>query len=188
MTVGIIPILDAYIEHQKEVITRRCKFDLDVYNKRLHIIEGLIKAISILDEVIALIRKSKNKSDAKDNLVKKYEFTYEQAEYIVMLQLYRLTNEDVVELSKEYDDLKNKVSALNVILSDDDKMKSLMKHELKKVKEEYAIPRKTELVDEVTEIKIDTIKIETSKDLLDKIECFLCRYILYKEFTFFDII
>ena len=165
MTVGIIPILDAYIEHQKEVITRRCNFDLDVYNKRLHIIEGLIKAISILDEVIALIRKSKNKADAKENLVKKYEFTMEQAEYIVMLQLYRLTNEDVVELSKEYDDLKNKVAALNVILSDEDKLKSLMKHELKKVKEEYATPRKTELVDEVTEIKIDTAQMIPKEDV-----------------------
>ena len=166
MTVGIIPILDAYIEHQKEVITRRCKFDLDVYNKRLHIIEGLIKAISILDEVIATIRKSKNKSDAKENLVSKYGFTMEQAEYIVMLQLYRLTNEDVVELSNEYDDLKNKVAALNVILSDEAKLKSLMKHELKKVKDEYATPRRTELVDEITEIKIDTTKMIPKEDVI----------------------
>ena len=166
MTVGIIPILDAYIDHQKEVITRRCKFDLDVYNKRLHIIEGLIKAISILDEVIATIRKSKNKSDAKENLVNKYGFTMEQAEYIVMLQLYRLTNEDVVELSNEYDDLKNKVAALNVILSDEAKLKSLMKHELKKVKDEYATPRRTELVDEITEIKIDTTKMIPKEDVI----------------------
>ena len=165
-TVGIIPILDAYIEHQKEVITRRCNFDLDVYNKRLHIIEGLIKAISILDEVIATIRASKNKSDAKDNLVKKYEFTYEQAEYIVMLQLYRLTNEDIVELSSEFDDLKNKVNALNIILSDENKMKSLMKHELKKVKEEYATTRKTEIRDEIVEIKIDTTKMIPKEDVV----------------------
>ena len=164
MTVGILEILDAYIEHQKQVITRRCNFDLDVYNKRLHIIEGLIKAISILDEVIATIRASKNKSDAKDNLIKKYGFTMEQAEYIVMLQLYRLTNEDVVELSKEFDDLKNKVSALNIILSDEDKLKSLMKHELKKVKDEYAEERKTEIHDEITEIKIDTIKMIPKED------------------------
>ena len=166
MTVGILEILDAYIEHQKQVITRRCNFDLDVYNKRLHIIEGLIKAISILDEVIATIRASKNKSDAKDNLIKKYGFTMEQAEYIVMLQLYRLTNEDVVELSKEFDDLKNKVSALNIILSDEDKLKSLMKHELKKVKDEYAEERKTEIHDEITEIKIDTIKMIPKEDAI----------------------
>ena len=166
MTVGIIPILDAYIEHQKEVITRRCNFDLDVYNKRLHIIEGLIKAISILDEVISTIRKSKNKSDAKENLVSKFEFTMEQAEYIVMLQLYRLTNEDVVELSREYDDLKNKVAALNVILNDENKLKSLMKHELKKVKDEYATERRTELVDEITEIKIDTTKMIPKEDVI----------------------
>ena len=166
MTVGILEILDAYIEHQKQVITRRCNFDLDVYNKRLHIIEGLIKAISILDEVIATIRASKNKSDAKDNLIKKYGFTMEQAEYIVMLQLYRLTNEDVVELSKEFDDLKNKVSALNIILSDETKLKSLMKHELKKVKDEYAEERKTEIHDEITEIKIDTTKMIPKEDAI----------------------
>ena len=166
MTVGILEILDAYIEHQKQVITRRCNFDLDVYNKRLHIIEGLIKAISILDEVIATIRASKNKSDAKDNLIKKYGFTMEQAEYIVMLQLYRLTNEDVVELSKEFDDLKNKVSALNIILSDETKLKSLMKHELKKVKDEYAEERKTEIHDEITEIKIDTTKMIPKEDVI----------------------
>ena len=166
MTVGILEILDAYIEHQKQVITRRCNFDLDVYNKRLHIIEGLIKAISILDEVIATIRASKNKSDAKDNLIKKYGFTMEQAEYIVMLQLYRLTNEDVIELSKEFDDLKNKVSALNIILSDETKLKSLMKHELKKVKDEYAEERKTEIHDEITEIKIDTTKMIPKEDAI----------------------
>ena len=166
MTVGILDILDAYIEHQKEVITRRCNFDLDVYNKRLHIIEGLIKAISILDDVIATIRASKNKSDAKDNLVKKYGFTLEQAEYIVMLQLYRLTNEDIVELSNEFNDLQNKVSALNIILSDETKLKSLMKHELKKVKDEYAVDRKTEIHDEVTEIKIDTTKMIPKEDTI----------------------
>ena len=166
MTVGILEILDAYIEHQKQVITRRCNFDLDVYNKRLHIIEGLIKAISILDEVIATIRASKNKSDAKDNLIKKYGFTMEQAEYIVMLQLYRLTNEDVIELSKEFDDLKNKVSALNIILSDETKLKSLMIHELKKVKDEYAEERKTEIHDEITEIKIDTTKMIPKEDAI----------------------
>ena len=166
MTVGILPILDAYIEYQKEVITRRCKFDLDVYNKRLHIIEGLIKAISILDDVIKTIRKSKNKSDAKDNLMKRYEFTAEQAEYIVMLQLYRLTNEDIVELNGEFDDLKNKVNALKIILENEDKMKSLMKHELKKVKDEYGTPRKTEIHDEITEIKIDTVKMLPKEDVI----------------------
>lgn len=164
MTVGILKILDAYIEHQREVITRRCNFDLAVYRKRMHIIEGLVKALSILDEVIATIRASKNKADAKDNLVKKYEFTEEQAEAIVTLQLYRLTNTDVVELNNEMTDLTNKIKALELILSDENKLKSLMKHELKKVKEEYALPRKSEVKDEITEIKIDTTKMIPKED------------------------
>ena len=166
MTVGIIPVLDAYIEHQKEVITRRCKFDLDVYNERMHIIEGLIKALSILDQVIKTIRASKNRSDAEINLCKEYKFTEKQAKAIVALQLYKLTNTDVTELEAEFEDLKNKIKALELILSDEDKMKSLMKHELKKVKEEYAIPRKTEITDEITEIKIDAEPMIQKEDVI----------------------
>ena len=99
-TLGIIPILDAYIDHFTEVITNRTKFDLAAYQKEFNIVSGLIKAISILDEVIKTIRSSKNKSDAKVNLVEKYDFTIEQAEAIVMLQLYKLTNTDVVVLEE----------------------------------------------------------------------------------------
>ena len=106
MTIGILPMLDAYIEFQREVILRRTKFDLDVAKKQIHITEGLIKALGILDEVIATIRKSKNKANAKENLVKEYEFTMEQAEAIVTLQLYKLTNTDVDELKEEYKKLQ----------------------------------------------------------------------------------
>ena len=166
MTIGIIKILDAYIEHQKEVITRRSKFDLDVYTKRMHIIEGLIKALSILDEVIKTIRASKNKADAEINLCKEYGFTDEQAKAIVSLQLYKLTNTDVTELNNEYSDLENKIKALELILNDENKMKSLMKYELKKVKEEYATPRKTAIKDEITEIKIDTVKLIPKEDTI----------------------
>lgn len=166
MTVGILKILDSYIEHQKTVITRRCDFDLAVYKKRMHIIEGLIKAISILDDVIKTIRQSKNKADSKINLIKKFEFTEEQAEAIVTLQLYRLTNTDVVELEEEQADLKNKIKALELILNDENKMKALMKHELKKIKDEYATPRKSEIKDEITEIKIDTKKMIPKEDVV----------------------
>ena len=99
-TLGILEILDAYIAHKREVITKRTEFDLAYYTKNYNIATGLIKAISILDEVIALIRASKNKSDAKVNLVNKYKFTEEQAEAIVTLQLYRLTNTDIVVLEE----------------------------------------------------------------------------------------
>ncbi len=166
MTVGILQLLDAYIAHQKEIITRRSKFDLDVYQKRMHIIEGLIKAISILDEVIATIRASKNKSDSKVKLIEKFGFTEEQAEEIVTLRLYRLSNTDIQELKDEYEKLGALIKGLELILNDESKMKSLMKHELKKVKEEYATPRKSEIRDEIVEVKIDTTKMIPKEDVI----------------------
>ena len=158
-TLGILEILDAYIAHQKEVITRRTKFDLSVKEKRLHIVDGLIKCISILDEVIKVIRGSKNKSNAKENLVAKFEFTMEQAEAIVTLQLYRLTNTDVVQLEEEKEVLKKLIEGLKAILRDEEALKYVMKKELKIIKKEYATPRKTEIVDEIKEIKLDLMQM-----------------------------
>ena len=156
MTLGIIPILDAYIEHKKSVVVKRTEFDLATARKEIHIVEGLIKALSILDEVIACIRRSKNKSDAKDNLVKEFDFTVAQAEAIVTLQLYRLTNTDVTELEEKHKSLLAIIAGLEEILGNEDRLKSVMKDELRAIKKEYAIPRLTTIVDEVTEIKIDT--------------------------------
>lgn len=153
--VGVIDILDAYIAHQKEVITRRTEFDLEHAKARMHIVEGLIKCLDILDEVIKTIRQSKNKQDAKENLVKLYKFTMEQAEAIVTLQLYRLTNTDVKTLEDEYNLLKKAVAAFEAILANEEMLKDVMKKELKQIKTEYATPRKTEIKDEITEIKID---------------------------------
>lgn len=154
-TLGILDILDAYIEHQKEVIIKRTEFDLAAYEKRMHIVEGLIKCLSILDEVIKVIRASKNKADAKNNLVDKFQFTMEQAEAIVTLQLYKLTNTDVLELEEEMAKLAKLIEGLKAILSDDEVLKYVMKKELKLIKKEYATPRKTEILDEITEIKLD---------------------------------
>lgn len=168
MTLGVIQILDAYIEHQKEVITKRTQFDLDTFKHEYHITEGLIKALSILDEVIKTIRASKNKSDAKDNLVKQFDFTEIQAEAIVTLQLYRLTNTDVVALQEKMRDLKIIIAGLEEILNDPEKLKDVMKDELRKVKKEYATPRKTEIQEEVEEIKID------STQMINKEDCIVC--------------
>ena len=156
MIVGVVEALDAYIAHQKEVILKRTQFDLKVKEKRLHIVDGLIKCISILDDVIKVIRASKNKSDAISNLVKEYEFTEVQAEAIVSLQLYRLTNTDVNVLKEEHANLLKAIAILEGILSDEEKLKDVMKKELKSIKSEYATPRKTEIKEEITEIKIDT--------------------------------
>ena len=166
MTLGIMPLLDAYIAHQKDVVTKRSEFDLASYKARLNIVDGFLKMMSVLDKVIQIIRASKNKADAKDNLMKEFKFNLEQAEAIVMLQLYRLTNTDVLALQEEQESLKKYIEALELILSDDEKLKDVMKHELKKIKSEYAIPRKTVIEDEITEIKLDEKDLVTKENVV----------------------
>ena len=166
MTIGILPMLDAYIEFQKDVILRRTRFDLDTAKREMHIVEGLIKALSILDEVIATIRKSKNTADAKDNLVKEYKFSEIQAEAIVTLQLYKLTNTDVTELKERHKNLGLIIKGLEAILNDEEKLKDVMKQELRRVKKDYAVPRKTEIQDEITEVKIDTVAMIPKEDCI----------------------
>ncbi len=153
--VGILDILDAFITHQREVVRRRTQFDLDQAKVQYHILEGLVKAISILDEVIRVIRASKNKSDAIDNLVKEFEFTFEQAKAIVELQLYRLTNTDIVAIEQEMKELEKNIYLWTQILNNEEALKHVMKTELKIIKKEYGNPRRTEIRDEVTEIKLD---------------------------------
>lgn len=166
MQLGLIPILDAYIAHQREVIRRRSEFDLEHARKRYHIVEGLIKAISILDEVIKTIRSSKNKADAIQNLVSKYQFTEEQATEIVMLQLYRLTNTDIIVLEEEKTNLEKIMAMLEEILGSAEKLDFVIKEELKKIKKEYATNRKTEIVDDVPEIKIDEMAMIPKEDVV----------------------
>lgn len=163
---GLKGALDAFIAHQKEVVTRRTEFDLLHAKARLHIVEGLIKCISILDEVIKVIRASKNKNDAKDNLVKTFEFSEKQAEAIVMLQLYRLTNTDVVELEEEMANLKKIIEGLNSILGDENILKSVMKKDLRDVRKNYAMDRITDIKEEITEIKIDTSVMIPKEDVI----------------------
>jgi len=153
--VGILEVLDAFIAHQKEVVTRRTKFDLEHAKARFHILEGLVKAISILDEVIRVIRGSKNKANAIENLVAEFDFTEKQAQAIVELQLYRLTNTDIVEIESEMEKLKKNMYLWEQILSNEEALKHVMKNELKVIKKEYASERRTEIKDTITEIKID---------------------------------
>ena len=163
---GIVEVLDAYIAHQKEFTIRRTKFHLSHAKERLHIVEGLIKCLSILDEVIKVIRASSNKSDARDNLVKEFSFTEKQAEAIITLQLYRLTNTDVKLLEEELEKLQFMINALEKILNDEDELASVMKKELKKIKTEYATPRKTDIKDEITELKLDTTVMIPKEDVI----------------------
>lgn len=151
---GLIPLIDAYIAHIKDVIKKRSEYDLAVAKKEIHLTEGLVKAISILDEVIAVIRSSKNKKDAKENLISKFAFTEDQAEVILTLQLYKLTNTDIVELEKKLENLRKIIAGLEAILSDEAKLANVVKDELKRIKKEYAIPRKTEISATVKDISI----------------------------------
>lgn len=163
---GLSAALDAFIAHQKEVVKRRTEFDLKHAKARYHIVEGLIKCISILDEVIKTIRASKNKSDAKDNLVKEYDFTEAQAEAIVTLQLYRLTNTDVVALENEKESLEKIINGLTAILGSEEVLKSVMKKDLRDVKNDYPTPRLTDIKEEITEIKIDTAAMIPKEDVV----------------------
>ena len=164
--VGVLGILDAFINHRKEVITRRTKFDLEHAKDRYHILEGLIKAISILDEVIKVIRASKNKADAILNLVKEFSFTERQATAIVMLQLYRLTNTDITDVENEMKQLEVAIKEYELILSDENELKKVIKEELRKVKKEFATPRKTKIKEEITEIKIDASAMIPKEDVI----------------------
>ena len=162
--VGIVPILSSYIAHRREVILARSRFDKEKAEKRLHIVEGLIRVISILDEVIALIRASENKADAKENLKVSYDFTEEQAESIVTLQLYRLTNTDVVVLQEEEAELREKIAMFAAIIGDERTMYNLMKKELREVKKKFATPRLSSLEDTAKVIEIDTASLIAEED------------------------
>ena len=163
---GLLEILDAYIAHQKEVVYKRTEFDLEHAKARYHIVEGLIKAISILDEVITTIRASKNRLDAIENLVIKFAFTEEQATAIVDLRLYRLSNTDIEELMKEKADLETIMKVLDAILQDPEKLNGVIKDELRKIKKEYGTDRKTLVEEEIEDIKIDTTDMIPKEDVM----------------------
>ena len=161
--VGLQKILSSYIAHRREIIIARSKFDKDKAEKRLHIVEGLIRVISILDEVIALIRASENKSDAKQNLKISYDFSEEQAEAIVTLQLYRLTNTDIVTLENEEAALREQIETLAAIIGDERTMFNLMKKELREVKKQFGNPRLSEL-----QVQAETIEIDTASLIVEE--------------------
>ena len=165
-TLGLLEILDAFILHKEEVVINRSKFDLEHSKKRLHIVEGFIKALDILDEVIKTIRKSKNKADAIENLVKEYLFTTEQATAIVMMQLYKLTNTDVTDLQNEHANLLELIKYLTSVINDENVLKGVMKEELRSIKKEFATPRRTIIKDEITEIKIDELSMIPREDFI----------------------
>ncbi|MFF5513694.1 DNA topoisomerase IV subunit A [Staphylococcus capitis] len=163
---GLREIIESYLNHQIEVVTNRTRYDLDHAEKRMHIVEGLMKALSILDEVITLIRNSKNKKDAKDNLVAEFDFTEAQAEAIVMLQLYRLTNTDIVALEEEHAELEALIKKLRNILDDHDALLSVIKDELNEIKKKFKVDRLSTIEAEISEIKIDKEVMVPSEEVI----------------------
>ena len=166
MRVGLKRILTSYLEFQKEIIRRRTQYNLTKAQQRLHIVEGLIKALSILDKVIKTIRASKNRKDAKVNLVKEYNFTPEQAEAIVTLQLYRLTNTDVTELEKEQEQLNSRINEYQLILTNENELAKVLTKEIRAIKKEFGNPRRTKIENHVEKLEIDTKVTVANEDVV----------------------
>lgn len=164
--VGLLTILKSYIKHRRDVVIRRSRFELEKAQKRQHIVDGLMKALSILDEVIATIRGSKDKKDAKNNLIIAHGFTEAQAEAIVNLQLYRLTNTDITQLQQEAKELADYIAELKKILADEGELLSVIKKELKEVKKQYGQPRLTQIEAEIKELKIETEVLVAQEDVV----------------------
>ena len=163
-TMNLLDFIDCYINHQVDVITRRSRYELTKSNSRLQIVDGLIKAISILDEVVELIRASKDKQDAKKNLQEKFGFSEVQSEAIVMLQLYKLSNTDITTLVNEKAALEKTIETLNGILSDRNKLDRLIVSDLKEISKKYGVERKTQIVEKGENLSID------KRDLISKEE------------------
>ncbi len=167
MRLGVLPILDAYINHYKQVVTNRTNFDLIKAKKRLHIVEGLVKMISILDEVIRIIRASKNKADSKQNLIKEYAFTEEQAEAIVMMQLYRLSNQDITILMEEDKELNENIAIYEKILNSERELIKVIIKELTEVSNAAKVKRRTEIDREAsTTIKYDETDLISKEQVM----------------------
>jgi len=163
---GLRELLDAYIGHRRDVVTKRSQFDLEKARARQHIVDGLMKALSILDEVIATIRASKDKRDAKDNLIAKFAFTEPQAEAIVSLQLYRLTNTDITALQAESEELKQQIDELTAILNSEKKLYSVIQKELKDIRKRFSDERRTRIEAEIEDIKINLEVLIASEDVI----------------------
>jgi topoisomerase IV subunit A len=163
---GLRELLDAYIDHQKEVVTKRTKYELNKAKERQHIVDGLMKALSILDEVIVTIRASKDKRNAKDNLIAKFDFTEPQAEAIVSLQLYRLTNTDITALRSEAEELAKKIAEWTAILESESKLHTVIKKDLKDVKKRFADERRSKIEAEIEELKINLEVMVASEDVI----------------------
>ena len=165
-TMGLKTIITHYVNHQKDIVTRRTIRELEIAEKRHHIVEGFIRAIDVLDEVIKTIRESKSKKDAGENLIAKFGFTAIQAESILELMLYRLTGLEIKVFQKEYAELERTIKRLRKILSDEKELLKVIKEELKEVTDKYRNPRRTQIVEDDSEAKIDIEELIIVEDVM----------------------
>ncbi|MFD0586985.1 DNA gyrase subunit A [Paenibacillus sp. GCM10027627] len=163
---GLIPMLAAYIDHQKEVVTHRTKYELEKAEDRAHVVEGLVKALNILDDVIAAIKASKNRGDAQNNLMAKFAFTERQADAILTLQLYRLTNLEITSLEKEWKETQKRIAYLRSILESEKKLIGVIKDEMTEIRDQYGIDRRSDIQGEVEELKVNLEVLVTPEDVL----------------------
>lgn len=166
LTMGLKTIIHHYVNHQKDIVTRRTKRELEIAEKRFHIIEGFIKAIDIMDEVIKTIRASKSKKDASENLINNFGFTEIQAGAILELMLYRLTGLEIKVFQKEYDELKKEIKKLKKILSEEKELLKVIKKELEEVTEKFKNPRRTNIIEDDSEAKIDVEELIVIEDVM----------------------
>ena len=154
-------MLELYLDHQKEVVTRRTQYDLDKAQARAHILEGLLKALDYIDEIISIIRASANVAEAKANLIARFDFTDAQAQAIVDMRLRALTGLERERLQNEYDELEEKIAEYLAILGNENILYSVIKEELLVLKAKYADARRTYITYEDGEINLeDLIKNE----------------------------
>lgn len=163
---GLLSMLAAYIDHQKEIVTNRTQYDLEKAEDRAHVLEGLVKALNILDEVIETIKASKNRADASQNLMDKYHFSERQADAILTLQLYRLTNLEITTLEKEHKEALKKIKYYRSILNSETKLKQVIEEEMNEIKEAYSIDRRSEIQSAVEEIKVNLEVLVNAEDVL----------------------
>ena len=165
-TLDLLTYIDAYISHQVDVVTRKSQFDLERFKARLHIVEGLIYASLNINEVVEIIKKSKDKADSKVNLMNRYGFSNEQAEAIVTMPLYKLSHTDEVTLEKEKETLLKDIETLNGILEDEAKLNRVLVRELKAVADKYGDERRTTIEEKQEVTPIDKRELIAKDDVM----------------------
>src|SRR5207245_6389877 len=156
-TLPLMEAIQLFIDHRISVVRRRTAYDLRKSEERAHILEGFLKALSQLDAIIKLIRASKMPREARDGLMARFDFTERQAQAILELQLQRLTALERDKIQEEFDELQKKIAEYKEILASEKALKRVIVAELKQVQKDYGDPRRTEIIVEQAEIKLEDL-------------------------------